>query len=178
MNKLVSSGPIEQTLSEHLTLSPSLVWSKSHASRLAFGWIGFCQAKLTGKKFGYARGEFAPPQDIVSANLVQGDMAVPEGSTGGDTLDAFVRDEKALWNTGVVPYRFEVDEYQGNVEPVFTDAQMRKINESLQHIEAEVPYLEFRYSGLESISLYSEILVRLSETRILERWVQNIHTHI
>ena len=108
------------------------------------GWIGFCQAKLTGKKFGYARGEFAPPQDTVSPNLVQGDMAVPVSQTGEDTLDAFVRDRKALWNTGVVPYRFEMDEYEGNIEPVFTDAQMRNISECLQDIETEVPCLEFR----------------------------------
>ena len=29
-------------------------------------------------------------------------MAVPVSQAGGDTLDAFVRDKMALWNTGVV----------------------------------------------------------------------------
>ena len=140
-------------LSLRLPLSPSLVEAQTAMHLIwLLGWIGFCQAKLAGKKFGYLRGEFAPPQDTVSPNLVQGDIAVPVNQTGGDTLDAFVRDKKALWNTGVVSYRFEVDEYEGKIEPVFTVAQMRNINESLQHIETEVPCLEFRYLRLKLIS--------------------------
>ena len=52
VKKLVSSEPIEQMLSLRLALSPSLVEAQTAMHLIwLLGWIGFCQAKITGKKF-------------------------------------------------------------------------------------------------------------------------------
>ena len=101
-----------------------------------------------GKKSGFPRGEFAPAQDTVSPNLMQGDIAVPVSHIGADedALDAFVIDQKALWMTGIVRYRIEEDEYEGVVEPVFTEDQIANITKALEQIETEVPCIEFRSS--------------------------------
>ena len=94
------------------------------------------------------RGDFAQAsQDSISPNLIQGDIAVPVSHIGADedALDSFVSDQKALWMKGIVHYRIEEDEYEGVVEPVFSDAQIANITEALQQIEKGVPCIEFRY---------------------------------
>ena len=53
--------------------------------------------------------------------------------------------------TGIVHYRIEEDEYEGVVEPVFTDAQIANITTALEQIETEVPCIEFRCSDILSI---------------------------
>ena len=101
-----------------------------------------------GRKSGFPRGEFAQAaQDSISSNLIQGDIAVPVSHIGTDedALDSFVNDQKALWMKGIVHYRIEEDEYEGIVEPVFSDAQIANITEALQQIETGVPCIEFRY---------------------------------
>ena len=99
-----------------------------------------------GKKSGLQRGEFAPPEDTISPNFVQGDIAVPVSQSGADedALYAFVTDQKALWMNGIVHYRIEEDEYEGVVEPVFSDNQITNITTALDQIETEVPCIEFR----------------------------------
>ena len=104
-----------------------------------------------GRKSGFPRGEFAPAaKDTISPNLMQGDIAVPVSHIGADedVLDAFVINQKALWMTGIVRYRVEEDEYEGVIEPVYTDAQIANITEALEQIETEVPCIEFRYNHL------------------------------
>ena len=103
-----------------------------------------------GRKSGFPRGEFAPSQDTISPNLMQGDIAVPVSHIGADEdmLYAFVTDQKALWMTGIVRYRIEEDEYDGTWEPVFTDAQIANITEALEQIETEVPCIKFRCHDL------------------------------
>ena len=83
---------------------------------------------------------------MISPNFVQGDIAVPVSRAGSDedALYAFVTDQKALWMTGVVPYRIDEDEYNGDWEPVFTDAQIANITTALEQIETEVPCIDFR----------------------------------
>ena len=110
-----------------------------------FGLVGSNPSKV-GRKSGRQRGEFAPAQDTISPNLVQGDIAVPVNNTGADedALYAFVTDQKALWNKGIIHYRIDEDEYEGIWEPVFTDAQIANITTSLGQIETEVPCLRFR----------------------------------
>ena len=90
---------------------------------------------------------------------MQGDIAVPVSQTGADedTQYAFVTDQKALWNTGIVRYRIEEDEYEGVVEPVFTDAQIENITTALGQIETEVPCFEFRCSYSFSLSGFLRI---------------------
>ena len=109
------------------------------------GLVGSNPSRV-GKKSGFPRGEFAPAQDTVSPNLMQGDIAVPVSHIGADedALDAFVIDQKALWMTGIVRYRIEEDEYEGVVEPVFTEDQIANITKALEQIETEVPCIEFR----------------------------------
>ena len=115
------------------------------------GFISFVGSNLSrvGRKSGLPRGEFTPAQDTISPNLIQGDLAVPVSHIDANeaALDAFVTEEKALWMTGIVRYRIEEDEYEGVVEPVFTDAQIANITEALQQIETKVPCIEFRYVG-------------------------------
>ena len=121
------------------------------------GFIGLVGSNPSrvGKKSGHPRGEFVPAEDTLSPNLMQGDIAVPESRVGGedDALDAFVTDKKALWMTGIVRYRIEEDEYEGVVEPVFTDDQIANITKALEQIETEVPCIEFRYNNSPSSSL-------------------------
>ena len=105
-----------------------------------------------GRKSGLQRGEFAPVQDTISPNLVQGDIAVPVNNTGADedALYAFVTDQKALWNKGIIHYRIEEDEYEGIWEPVFTEDQIANIMTSLDQIESEVPCIRFRCNNFVS----------------------------
>ena len=109
------------------------------------GLVGSNPSRV-GKKSGLQRGEFAPPEDTISPNFVQGDIAVPASQAGADedALYAFVTDRKALWMTGVVPYRIDEDEYDGDWLPLFTDAQIANITIALEQIENEVPCIEFR----------------------------------
>ena len=109
------------------------------------GLVGSNHSRV-GKKSGFPRGEFAPAQDTISPNLMQGDIAIPVSHIGADedALDAFVIDQKALWMTGIVRYRIEEDEYEGVVEPVFTEDQIANITKALEQIETEVPCIEFR----------------------------------
>ena len=109
------------------------------------GLVGSNSSKV-GRKSGLQRGEFAPAQDTISPNLVQGDIAVPVNNTGTDedALYAFVTDQKALWNKGIIHYRIEEDEYEGIWEPVFTEEQIANITTSLDLINSEVPCIRFR----------------------------------
>ena len=109
------------------------------------GLVGSNPPKV-GRKSGFPRGEFAPAQDTISPNLMQGDIAVPVSHIGADedALDAFVIDQKALWMTGIVRYRIVEDEYDGVVEQVFTEDQIANITKALEQIETEVPCIEFR----------------------------------
>ena len=110
-----------------------------------FGLVGANPSRV-GKKSGLRRGEFAPPEDTISSNFIQGDIAVPVSQTGADedTLYGFVTDKKALWMTGIVHYRIDEDEYEGDWEPVFTDDQIANITKALEQIETEVPCIRFR----------------------------------
>ena len=121
------------------------------------GFIGLVGSNPSrvGKKSGHPRGEFVPAEDTLSPNLMQGDIAVPESHVGGedDALDVFVTDKKALWMRGIVHYRIEEDEYEGVVEPVFTDDQIANITKALEQIETEVPCIEFRCNSSTSSSL-------------------------
>ena len=114
-----------------------------------FGFVGLVGSNPSrvGRKSGLLRGEFSPAQNTSSFNLVQGDIAVPVSHVGADeaALYAFVTDQKALWMTGVVHYRIEEDEYEGVVEPVYTEAQIANITTALEQIETEVPCIEFRF---------------------------------
>ena len=118
------------------------------------GFVGLAGSNPSkvGRKSGFPRGEFAPAEDTVSPNLMQGDIAVPVSHIGADedALDAFVIDQKALWMTGIVRYRIEEDEYEGVVEPVFTEDQIANITKALEQIETEVPCIEFRSGDLFS----------------------------
>ena len=120
------------------------------------GVISFVGSNLSrvGRKSGLPRGEFTPAQDTISPNLIQGDIAVPVSQIHANeaALDALVTEEKALWMTGIVRYRIEEDDYEGVVEPVFTDAQIANITEALQQIETKVPCIEFRYDDFFSFS--------------------------
>ena len=111
-----------------------------------FGFVGLVGSNPSrvGKKSGLQRGEFAPAQDTISANLVQGDIAVPVSHTGADTLYGFVTNQEALWMTGIVHYRIDEDEYEGDWEPVFTDDQIANITTALEQIVTEVPCIRFR----------------------------------
>ena len=109
------------------------------------GLVGSNPSKV-GRKSGLQRGDFAAAQNASSPNLVQGDIAVPVNHTGADedVQYAFVTDQKALWMTGIVHYRIDEDEYEGDREPVFTDDQIANITTALQQIETEVPCIRFR----------------------------------
>ena len=114
------------------------------------GWVEPVQSR---QKIWFPTGGICPGYPghgklpSVTPNLTQGDIAVPVSHIGTDedALDAFVTDQKALWMTGIVHYRIEEDEYEGVVEPVFSDAQIANITDALQQIETGVPCIEFRY---------------------------------
>ena len=91
------------------------------------------------------RGNFAPAPEFNSDTplMVEGDIAVREGSLGSGTpMIAFRRD--SLWPRGVVPYKIDTDEFDGLVEPVFLDSQIDNITQALHKIENGVPCIEFR----------------------------------
>ena len=124
------------------------------------GLVGSNPSRV-GRKSGLQRGEFAPAQNASSPNLVQGDIAVPVSHIGADedVQYAFVTDQKALWMTGVVHYRIEEDEYEGVVEPVYTEAQIANITTALEQIETEVPCIEFRCSDFLSIISWNRFYI-------------------
>ena len=77
--------------------------------------------------------------------LVEGDIAVTEKSVGsGTAMNAFLTAQNSLWPRGVVPYRIDTDEWNGIIEPVFTDSQITNITQALFKIENGVPCIEFR----------------------------------
>ena len=123
------------------------------------GLVGSNPSRV-GRKSGLQRGEFAPAQNASSPNLVQGDIAVPVSHIGADedVQYAFVTDQKALWMTGVVHYRIEEDEYEGAIEPVFTDAQIANITTALEQIETEVPCIEFRCNIFRFLGYNREVM--------------------
>ena len=136
------------------------------------GLVGSNPSRV-GRKFGFPRGEFAPAQDTISLNLMQGDIAVPVSHIGADedTMDAFVTDQKALWMTGVVRYRIQEDEYEGIVEPVFTDDQIANITTALEQIENEVPCIQFRCHNLVHPCFYLVTFI------FSARWRQTTRIH-
>jgi hypothetical protein len=90
-----------------------------------------------------ARGDFAS-SGTGSSFLVEGDIAVPDHLRGSSVQNAFLADATKLWPRGVVHYRFETTEWDEGPEPVFLDSQMQNITMVLEHIEQEVPCIEFR----------------------------------
>ena len=54
----------------------------------------------------------------------------------------YLMDEERLWAGGVVPYRIDVDPWDG--EPVYLDSQIQNITQALSHIMRETPCIEFR----------------------------------
>ena len=92
------------------------------------------------------RGDFAPPRLTTNPNLVEGDMAVPESHLGtGLAPAAFIKARTHLWPRGVVYYRFETFEWEGVVEPVFSDSQLQNITQAHDHIMREVPCIKFMW---------------------------------
>ena len=81
----------------------------------------------------------------MSPNLVEGDIAVPETHLGtGRALDAFLMEPTALWPRGYIPYRIETFEWEGVVEPIFSDDQIENITLSHKKIMTDVPCLKFQ----------------------------------
>ena len=93
------------------------------------------------------RGAFAqaPSQPESNPNLVEGDIAVPAGGSGGSTqlLDSFIKAKKNHWPKGRVRYHIERDSWEGIEEPVFTDDQIQNITEALDKISRGVSCVGF-----------------------------------
>ena len=101
-----------------------------------------CVFAIPGKVGANFRGNFVPPQ--TNPKLVQGDIAVPETHLGERcTEDAFLADETSLWPNGFIPYRIETFEWEGKIEPIFTDDQISNITLAQGKIMAAVPCLKF-----------------------------------
>ena len=102
------------------------------------------------------RGSFAAAQlDSHNSSLVEGDIALPPNPHGsGSALNAFLKDRKALWPRGRVPYRIDTDEWdEGIVEPVFLDSQIENITQALQKIESGVPCIDFKWASFSILSI-------------------------
>ena len=61
---------------------------------------------------------FRPGPDLA---LVEGDVAVAVSQGGGQARHTFVTDPSNLWTNGIVFYRFEMFEWDGVEEPIFSD---------------------------------------------------------
>ena len=93
------------------------------------------------------RGAFAPAPSQPESNpsLVEGDIAVPAGGSGGSTqlLDSFIKAKKNHWPKGRVRYRIESDSWEGIEEPVFTEDQIETIKQALDKISSGVSCVGF-----------------------------------
>ena len=93
------------------------------------------------------RGAFAqaPSQPESNPNLVEGDIAVPAGVSGGSTqvLESFIKAKKNHWPKGRVKYRIECDSWGGIEEPVFTDDNIVTIKQALDKISSGVSCVGF-----------------------------------
>lgn len=90
------------------------------------------------------RGALAPPRATTNPNLVEGDMAVPESQRGtGLAPEAFIKERTHLWPQGLVHYRYETFEWDGLVEPVFSDSQLENITQARNQIMIDVPCIKF-----------------------------------
>ena len=94
------------------------------------------------------RGAFAqaPSQPESNPNLVEGDIAVPAGVSGGSTqvpINSFINAKKNHWPKGRIRYRIECDSWEGVEEPVFTDDQIANITQALDKIKNGVPCVGF-----------------------------------
>ena len=84
-------------------------------------------------------------QTQVTPNLVEGDIAVPQRHLGtGQALAAFLTEPSALWPRGLVSFRIETFEWEGVVEPVFTDEGVDNITQAMDQIMRNVPCIKFR----------------------------------
>ena len=92
------------------------------------------------------RGTFAPIQDDSNTpHLIEGDIALPTGlHMSGSVLNSFLKPTTSLWPRGRVPYRIEMEEWGGVMEPIFLDDQIENITQALQKIETGVPCIDFR----------------------------------
>ena len=61
---------------------------------------------------------FRPGPDLA---LVEGDVALPVSQGGGQARHTFVTDPSNLWSSGIVFYRFEMFEWAGVEEPIYSD---------------------------------------------------------
>ena len=78
--------------------------------------------------------------------LVEGDISVPQSHLGtGEPLSAFLAQPSALWPRGLVSYRIETFEWEGKVEPIFSDEGVANITQALGQIMRDVPCIKFRY---------------------------------
>ena len=53
-----------------------------------------------------------------------------------------------LWTDAVIPYRFEMIEREGVMEPLFSDSMISDITEAMRNVSEIVPCLHFRYTAL------------------------------
>ena len=84
-------------------------------------------------------------QSQVTPSLVEGDIAVPQRHLGtGQPLAAFLTEPSALWPRGLVSYRIETFEWEGVVEPIFSDEGVANITQALGKIMRDVPCIKFR----------------------------------
>ena len=84
-------------------------------------------------------------QSQVTPTLVEGDISVPQSHLGtGEPLSAFLTQPSALWPRGLVSYRIETFEWEGKVEPIFSDEGVANITRALGQIMRDVPCIKFR----------------------------------
>ena len=80
-----------------------------------------------------------------SGVLIEGDIAVPSFSTGGDVRNSFLLNSSQLWSDGIVQYLFEtLTLHNGEEEPLFSDDHKQMIRYAMFHISGQVPCIAFR----------------------------------
>ena len=71
-------------------------------------------------------------------------MAVPESQRNtGLAPEAFIKENTHLWPQGRVHYRYATFEWDGLVEPVFSDPQLENITRAHNQIMRDVPCIKF-----------------------------------
>ena len=100
-----------------------------------------------------ACGASRPPSRVAFAPVVQDDSDTLHRIEGdienlnrnGSALNTFLKDTKALWPRGQVPYRIDTAEWEVGVEEaVFLDSQIENITQALRKIETGVPCIDFK----------------------------------
>ena len=114
---------------------------------LVAGLLAFLVADTSGNATREDRiAAYRRQRPITTPTLIQGDIAVsdPQVVTEGQ-LSAFVRKNSLHWPNGLVFYRTDTFDDDGEIEQMFTDEGLENITQAHTKIMDAVPCIRFKY---------------------------------